>query len=737
MIPRNSGSPWRWAVGGLLLAAMFALAAALAGLWQEQKACAQDTGRGVSVRIRGEDGRAVDLYRGSYALVIAAGDYRAGWPKLPGAARDAAEVQAALEKQGFAVTPVRDPGHDALVQAVDAFVQQHGMEKENRLLVYFAGHGHTQRQAYGEEMGYIVPVDAPLPAADPSGFLARAVDMQQVEVWAKRIQSKHALFLFDSCFSGAIFALTRAVPEAIGYKTAEPVRQFITSGGADEPVPDRSVFKEQFLEGIGGGADRNRDGYVTGTELGEYLQDTVTNYSKGTQHPQYGKIRNRFLDKGDFVFTTVSDKPDLAAERESLRRVEGMAGTGSAPAGPAAPGREELARQAYEVAGKVNTEAAWREVATAFASTEYGKLAQQRLFQLEQERLAREAEAERQRQKNQEILRREQQRLIGEAWAATRRADTAAAYRSFVAQYGSDPLAAGEVVQARARQAELERAVAAPAAAGPVPAPAVVTVGSAGPAGQHPPSNPTPGARWADPVSGVEFVWIPPGVFQMGSPNSEADRSSDEGPRHWVKLSRGFWLGRTEVTQGQWRAVMGNNPARFQNGDNHPVEQVSWDDCQTFVRKLNGKAGRQLYRLPPEAEWEYACRAETGTAFHYGNSLDASQANFDGNNPYGGAAKGEYRQKTTPVASFRPNAWGLCDMHGNVYEWCQDWYGEKYYSTVISVATDPQGPASGKSRVLRGGSWVDGGRGCRSANRDGYQPDNRYSFIGIRLARDP
>lgn len=151
-------------------------------------------------------------------------------------------------------------------------------------------------------MGYIVPSDAPNPHQDEPGFLAKAMDMQQIEVYAKRIQSKHALFVFDSCFSGSLFALSRAAPESITYKTTEPVRQFITAGSAKEPVPDESIFRQQFIAALQGDGDINNDGYVTGEELGYFLQDTVVNYSKGTQHPQYGKIRDPHLDKGDFVF---------------------------------------------------------------------------------------------------------------------------------------------------------------------------------------------------------------------------------------------------------------------------------------------------------------------------------------------------------------------------------------------------------------------------------------------------
>jgi len=254
------------------------------------------------------EGNEIDLYQDSYALVIGIDDYTGGWPKLPGVKEDIAEVEDILTKHGFKVTVVRNPDRREFVQAVESFISRCGREPGNRLLFYFAGHGHTVRLAYGGEMGYIVPKEAPNPNIDKEGFLDIAIDMRRFDSFARSIESKHVLFIFDSCFSGSIFALSRAVPEVISYKTSRPVRQFITSGSADEVVPDESIFKSQFIEGVKGEADVNNDGYVTGTELGEFLQNKVVNYSAGNQHPQYGKIRDPLLDKGDFVFIIDTDK---------------------------------------------------------------------------------------------------------------------------------------------------------------------------------------------------------------------------------------------------------------------------------------------------------------------------------------------------------------------------------------------------------------------------------------------
>lgn len=249
----------------------------------------------------------IRLYNESHALVIGVSDYQTDWPDLPGVLRDVQLVENALTLHGFKVIKVLNPNRRQLEDTFNTFINKYGQDPGNRLLFYFAGHGHTMKLSYGGEMGYIVPQDAPSPEQDKSGFLAVAMDMQMIEVYARRIQAKHALFMFDSCFSGSIFSKSRSVPENISYKTTLPVRQFLTSGSADEEVPDESIFRHQFIAALSGEGDLNKDSYVTGAELGEFLQNNVVNYSRGSQHPQYGKIRDPNLDKGDFVFQLESE----------------------------------------------------------------------------------------------------------------------------------------------------------------------------------------------------------------------------------------------------------------------------------------------------------------------------------------------------------------------------------------------------------------------------------------------
>lgn len=227
----------------------------------------------------------------------------------------------------------------------------------------------------------------------------------------------------------------------------------------------------------------------------------------------------------------------------------------------------------------------------------------------------------------------------------------------------------------------------------------------------------------------MEMIYVAPGSFTMGSPETEDGHEGDE-TQHRVTLTKGYWLGKYEVTQRQWESVMGENPSRFKGSD-RPVEQVSWEDCQRFIAKVDAAARQQFgggARLPTEAEWEYACRAGTTTAYSWGNALNGDKANCDGNNPCGTAVKGRYRQETADVGSYSPNDWGFYDMHGNVYEWCNDRYG-----SYGGDATNPTGAASGEDRVLRGGSWFSLARFCRSARRLGNGPGYRNYFYGFRL----
>ncbi len=231
---------------------------------------------------------------------------------------------------------------------------------------------------------------------------------------------------------------------------------------------------------------------------------------------------------------------------------------------------------------------------------------------------------------------------------------------------------------------------------------------------------------------GMEFVLINPGTFKMGSPEEEPGRFVGE-IQHKVNLTKAFYIQTTEVTQAQWQALMGDNPSSHGRcGDRCPVEQVSWDDAQQFIRKLNEKEGTDQYRLPTEAEWEYACRAGTTTAIPNG-PITHFQCNVDDNLTAIAWYCGNSQDQIHPVAEKAPNPWGLYDMLGNVQEWCRDWFGAYPSDEVI----DPDGPEKGSYRVMRGGAWFSPVRDVRCASRFGSPPHYKFQHIGLRLVRTP
>ncbi len=222
-----------------------------------------------------------------------------------------------------------------------------------------------------------------------------------------------------------------------------------------------------------------------------------------------------------------------------------------------------------------------------------------------------------------------------------------------------------------------------------------------------------------DHVTGMKFVSVPAGCFQMGSPDNEQERESDEGPVHKVCVDS-FQMGKYEVTQGQWQKITGENPVDFKKGDMYPVEKVSWNDAQEFINTLNAKSGKN-YRLPTEAEWEYACRANDSGKYCGGDDVDA----------LGWHKKNSGNRSTRPVGGKQANKFGLYDMSGNVWEWCADWSGENYYNS--SPQDNPTGPSSGSHRVFRGGTWQHISKIMRAANRGGSAPDTRSDDLGFRL----
>ncbi|ACU89365.1 formylglycine-generating enzyme family protein [Desulfomicrobium baculatum] len=236
---------------------------------------------------------------------------------------------------------------------------------------------------------------------------------------------------------------------------------------------------------------------------------------------------------------------------------------------------------------------------------------------------------------------------------------------------------------------------------------------------------------WTEPITGMDFIWVSAGSFWMGAQQSDADATWVEMPRHKVTLTREYWIGKYPVTQFQWKRIMGRNPSFFK-GVSLPVERVSWEDCQEFLAKLNRRSSGQFFSLPTEAQWEYACRAGTQTRYSWGDESDCEKANYGkfevsfellfydcgGQNP----------GRTSPVGKYPPNAWEICDMHGNVWEWCEDTFEE--YSTRELV--DPV-YSGGTDRVCRGGGWGSSQSAVRSSFRDWAECDQRSADLGFRI----
>jgi formylglycine-generating enzyme required for sulfatase activity len=562
----------------------------------------------VPVPIKDRSGNQVLLYQESHALLVGVSEYTQGWPNLPGVREDINEVKVALEQKGFHTVVVINPTRVELRGSIEKFINLYGQDVDNRLIFYFAGHGHTLKLSYGEEMGYFVPADAPNPNMDKSGFLATSLNMESIEVYSKQVQSKHALFLFDSCFSGSIFSLSRAIPENISFKTSKPVRQFITAGSANETVPDVSIFNDQFIRALNGEGDLDGDGYLTGVELGEFLQKTVINYSKGSQHPQYGKIRNPNLDKGDFVFSLL-DRRHIEQSIDSMVRE-----------------REKLEQK------RLKLEEERKRVAVLQRMQEEKKKLEEekRRLKEEQDRLARLSPS------------LEENFSVGAGkWVQIMTKATPLRIRA-------KPNSKSKVV------AQIRKGLVVPVFRGTKGWYQInYQVGKKGWILRRyvrlldDPSEAMPNGQCPKKMS-----FIPGGVFLAGEDGGHL------WPEHELSVNA-FCMDKYEVTQAEYEAVVGDSPSHFK-GANRPVEKVNWYEAEAYCQK----AGK---RLPTEWEWEKAAKAGTTTRFYWGNVFFRS--NNAHCNGCGSRWDGE---ETAPVGSFEPNPWGLYDMLGNVWEWTSE-----------------------------------------------------------------
>lgn len=564
------------------------------------------------------------LYEESHALVIGNSIYTNGWNSLEGVEDDITEVASTLRNRGFNVVEGRNFTKTQLDSAYSDFIAKYGDKSNNRLLFYYAGHGYTVQTSYGDKLGYLVPVDAPDPELNENRFQSTSMEMAQIEIYAKRLQSKHALFVFDACFSGSIFFQTRSISDAISYKTTEPVRQFITSGDESEQVPDVSIFRKRFVEALSTSvADDNKDGYLTGTELGEFLQRMVVDESDGSQHPQYGKIRNPALDKGDFVFVNSSlvvSKNRIAPTLGTIARLE----------------TEGIVELRSEISGRLYLDDI-NVVEVEADSVVYLDRVEQGIHRI---------------------------RVEGEEnWWGTVQVLPGKTNSLTISRYSnrSENFVFMKMVQVEAGEFVMGNAQGIP--------------------DQQPAHRVTLGDY---EIGSYEVT-----VRQFGAFVRETSYVTDAEKYGGENLILG--------TKGSMKKRDGLNWSYGSDGElakdkSKPVVFVSWNDAMAFTNWMSTKYSG-YFRLPTEAEWEYAARG----------GARRKNTRFAGSEQVAEISRGNRLRKDFYKTRKKPNELSIYDMSGSVSEWCLDWYGKNYYRQ--SPSKEPLGPTAGEFKVLRGGSW--------------------------------
>lgn len=615
-----------------------------------------------------------------YAVFFYVTDFQPGIDDIRYTKTEAEALAKELsDHYGFECVFVPECKKDDIANALDAWNKKLG--PADQALFFFSMHGYYDPAG---DRGYLIPADGKADAEH--NYFRSWFSYDDLRTYLAPCRAGHILVALDACYSGSFGirstktkptqAATTQAPdcaERIRRVMQNRGRQFITSGKTDQETPKQSAFAGEILKNLRTGYDA--EGLIFIDDLTYRLQKLKS------PEPEQGSFVGH-AEGGDFVFVrknACAPEPDRDGDGVPDARDRCPDNWGSGPDGcsPEQPPTHDLAAdlEAWRTAKALHTEAAYREYLRRFSSGEFKDLANAALRQLEQEALIRRDDT---------------------AWAVAQEKNTAEGYRKYLSDYPNGR----HKTDAETGIKNIEK------------------------------KNATP------PVPDDGLVFVPGGTFTMGCSSEQQDCYDSEKPAHKVTVSD-FYIGRYEVTQKLWTDVMGNNPSSFKNCDNCPVEQVSWEDVQEFLKKLNQKYPGRNYRLPTEAEWEYAARGG-GKAVLFGNgknTADPKEINFDGDwNPTTYSIKGLDRGKTVPVGSLNsPNALGLHDMSGNVWEWCSDWYGSDYYQN--SPAKDPTGPSSGSSRVLRGGSWGGAPQGCRVADRGNGAPGLRGLFTGFRLAR--
>ena len=672
--------------------------------------------RGVGVRPISPSGSEVI---GNQWLFVIGIDTYIKWPPLKTAVNDAKAVKDVLLSRYYF-----DQEH--LIELYDEEATRkniisklrylaNNIREEDSLVIFYAGHGHLDSIT---KRGSWIPVESG--TQDASAWISNNDIKDYLKIDA--IRAKHILLISDSCFAGDFFRGDRGIvpniTETIIKKAYQlSSRQAITSGGL-EPVSDagfgkNSIFSYFLIKTL----KENQKPFLVPSEM--FLDIKAGVAENADQFPLLGSLKDTGGQQGgEIVFFLRQDSRLKDLSSEALQKTKELERL------------KQMERESMEVKKKEEAEILNREREVAELDAKIVKMKRrlgtaaenpddslERMLAMVREKDAQKRHLDELRQKRQA---EEAKRLAEiEELKAKKRKKLLATLEGNISKYNSIvsfPFF-GKSMQESAWKSLLAK----------YPSAGNLQVGD------------IDGLKFKIAYEGIEnsigmkFVRIPPGTFMLGSPPDEPGHTFNE-KQHQVTLTKEFYMQTTEVTQGQWKKVMGHNPSQFNKcGDDCPVEKVSWNDVQDFIHKLNQREGSGIYRLPTEAEWEYAARAGTKTPFAFGRCLSTDQANYDGNYPFPECANGEFRKKTVSVGSFSPNSWGLYDMHGNVWEWCLDWY--KSYPP--GSATDPTGPPKGSSRLHRGGSWFSGAGPCRSANRNFSSPNSRKFDLGFRLVLIP
>lgn len=658
--------------------------------------------RDTKVTVHTEDGTEIPLYNDSYALVIGNRAYSSqnGWESLPEAVNDAKDVAEVLERHGFKVTLKTDVTKMEFDEAFLDFIYTSGETPENRLLFYYTGHGHTTQSVTGEDLGSLVMLDTPHPK-DKRKFALYSVDMVKFVSDAKKIHAKHVLFMFDSRFSGTILNLQNQVtPFHITERMRNPVRQFITAGRADEPVPGRSVFKKAFLNLLEGRVEEPLpDGYLTGVELADYLHRTVPAFPEN-QHPQHGKILDPQLNTGDFVFVLPKNnrQADRAIEPDPIATLD----IATTPKGATVyidrviVGKTPL--QGHQIDTGVHLE---KSVYVGLELSGYKSRVRKISLKGGQ-------------------------------------------------QFSWDTFMEQNVEQSIPSRPE------------PDPLPSEITddvqIENDPVSSEEMPLSPPNVPQTILGEDTAPMVLIPAGEFQMGSDYHTIGNAATR-PMHVVYLDA-FYIDKYEVTVGQYNqfvratsyAPLPEWVYQYSPTDAHPVIGVSWHDARAYA-----KWARK--RLPTEAEWEKAARGGLIQKNHsWGDGTpDGTQCNFADKNlriiwnrereledNWADENLDDGYAYTAPVGRYPPNGYGLYDMVGNVWEWCFDAYDKNFYANSpyqnpIAEILIKDGAnnivAVNKLRATRGNSWHDGPLSVWIASRLGQSPEGEFTNVGFRCVK--